>query len=180
MIPLTDTPSLFSWQSIPLLPTIMQASQCFTILKNCEWQSSINSKVIGSNLQINSVSRKSEKLSISGEGEHVDSCRVPAHLLTPLSSTNKFEGKMHADTMQHSLDYGQTDHIASSTDYQHPILKRKTRNIQNAKFQQFLNYEVPHLYRTIQNYSFPTELFSDLLHQCYGRPRAKATKAALI
>ena len=26
---------------------------------------------------------------------------------------------MHAVTKQHSLDYGQTDRIASSTDYQH-------------------------------------------------------------
>ena len=30
---------------------------------------------------------------------------------------------MHADTEQHSLDYGQTDHIASSTEYQHPHMR---------------------------------------------------------
>ena len=68
-------------------------------------QCSGNSKVNRSNLQINSVSREGGKLSISDEGEHVDSCSIPSHLLTPASSTNKLEGKMHDDTKQHSLDY---------------------------------------------------------------------------
>ena len=66
-------------------------------------QCSGNSKVIRSNLQIKSVSREGGKL--SDEGGHVDSCSIPSHLLTPASSTNKLEGKMHDDTKQHSLDY---------------------------------------------------------------------------
>ena len=100
-------------------------------------ESSDNYNVVWSNLQIKSVSGKSEKLSISDELEHVDSRRVPAHLLTPLSSTNKFEGEMHADTKQHSLEYGQTDHIASSTDYQHPNkrLNFEEENKKNSKSQ---------------------------------------------
>ena len=45
-------------------------------------KSSGNSKVIRSHLQIKSMSRKGGKLSISDEGEYVESSRVPAHLLT--------------------------------------------------------------------------------------------------
>ena len=118
--------------SISGISGVLQSSQ----IRN-DKRSSCNSKVVRSNLQIKSVSRNSGKLSISGEGEHVDSCRVPAHLLTPLSSTNKFEGKGHDDTKQHSLDHGQTDHITSCTDYQH--LSRRVNfeeeNKQNSKFQ---------------------------------------------
>ena len=97
-------------------------------------KSSGNSKVIRSNLQIKSVPRESGKLSISDEGEHVDSC-VPAHLLTPVSSTNKLEGKMHDDTKQHSLDYDQTDRITSSTDYRQPNrrLNFEEENKRNSK-----------------------------------------------
>ena len=100
-------------------------------------KSSGNSKAIRSNLQIKSVSRESGKLSIPDEGEHVDSCRIPATLLTPVSCTNKLEGKMHDDAKQHSLDYDQTDRITSSTDYRQPNrrLNFEEENKKNPKFQ---------------------------------------------
>ena len=93
-------------------------------------------------IQIKSVARKSGKLSISGEGERVDSCRVPAHLLTPLSSTNEFEGRIHDDSKQHSLDFGQTDNFASSTDYQHSNrrLKFEEENKTNSKIPNFNSF----------------------------------------
>ena len=87
--------------SVSGISGVLQSSQITNVK-----QSSCNSKVNRSKLQIESVSQKSGKLSLSGEGELVDSCRIPAHLLTFVSFTNKLEGKMHDDTKQHFLEYG--------------------------------------------------------------------------
>ena len=76
--------------------------------------------MIRSKLQIKSVSRRSGKSSKSNEGEHENSCRVHAHLLTPLNDTNILGREIHNDAMQHFFDYNLTVQITFSTDYQHP------------------------------------------------------------
>ena len=54
-----------------------------------------------------------------------------------MSCTNKLEVKCHDDTRQHSYEYGQTDGITSSIDYQHPNrrLNFEKENKENPKFQ---------------------------------------------
>ena len=83
-------------------------------------QSSGNFKVIRSNLQNKSVSRKSGKSSISDEGKPEVYCVVQAYLLTLLRSTSKLDSNMHDGTTQHSFNYDQRARITFSTDYQHP------------------------------------------------------------
>ena len=62
---------------------------------------------------------------------------------------------MHDDTKQHSLDYGQTDQIASSTNYQHPNrslnFEEENKKISNPKNRQFLKYGVSHFYKVFLN-----------------------------
>ena len=82
-------------------------------------QSSKDSKMIRSNLQNRSVSRKNGKSSISDEGEPEDSCPFSTHLLALLRSTGKLDCKMHDGTTQHYFSYGQMARITSGTDYLH-------------------------------------------------------------
>ena len=106
-------------------------------------QSSKDSKMIRSNLQNRSVSRKNGKSSISDEGEPEDSCRFPTHSLTLLRSTGKLDCKMHDCTAQHYYSYDQTALITSSTNNPNPNERlnfdEENKKIPNTKLQQFLN-----------------------------------------
>ena len=122
---LKDIPSLFSLVKFSVsshnpasdsyIAGILHSSQ----IKN-DNQSLGNFKVIQSNLQNKSVSRKSGKSSKSDRGKPEVSCGVPAHLLTLLRSTGKLNCMMHDGTMQHYFSYDQAARITSSTDYPHP------------------------------------------------------------
>ena len=73
---------------------------------------------------------------------------------------------MHADTEQHSLDYGQTDHIASSTDTEYFIrfdTSTKQRH-QHPQHQQRSNA------RSFNNNNKPFNALSNELSRMYLRP----------
>ena len=79
---------------------------------------------------------------------------------------------MHADTEQHSLDYGQTADIASSTEYQHLHMRLNffrfdtstNQHHQNLQHQQRSNA------RSFNNNNKPFNALSNELNRMYLRP----------
>ena len=78
---------------------------------------------------------------------------------------------MHADTEQHSLDYGQTDHIASSTEYQHLHMRLNFIRFDTSTNQrhQHLQHQQRSNARSCNNNNKPFNALSNELNRMYLR-----------
>ena len=117
MKPLKDIPSLFSWQGLRLLTTILQVPQVYLVNCNLRKSRMTNNlhtilKWIGRTYRLCRWFKRRKIINIKWR-------RAWKFVLTPLGSTNQLERKLYDDTMQRSVDYGQTAYVTSSTYYQH-------------------------------------------------------------